>query len=108
VKRRLTQNWRAGKTGKRPAGQNPTGKRTAKRSPKERLVPADEVMQRAKDAPGGYDIEFIGDSITQFWKRFGTTVWQEYYGHRKAINLGVAGDRTQHVLWRFDNGQPSF
>jgi beta-glucosidase len=80
----------------------------AKRSPKERLVPADEVMQRAKDAPGGYDIEFIGDSITQFWKRFGTTVWQEYYGHRKAINLGVAGDRTQHVLWRFDNGQPSF
>ena len=26
------------------------------------------VLQRAKDAPGEYDIEFIGDSITQGWE----------------------------------------
>jgi lysophospholipase L1-like esterase len=63
------------------------------------------VLQRAKDAPGDYDIEFIGDSITQGWEGKGTNVWQEFYGRRKVINFGVGGDRTQHVLWRFEHGQ---
>jgi beta-glucosidase len=63
------------------------------------------VLQRAKDAPGGYDIEFIGDSITQGWEGAGKNVWQEFYGKRKVINFGVGGDRTQHVLWRFEHGQ---
>jgi beta-glucosidase len=63
------------------------------------------VLKRAKDAPGDYDIEFIGDSITQGWEGAGKSVWQEYYGKRKVINFGVSGDRTQHVLWRFENGQ---
>jgi lysophospholipase L1-like esterase len=63
------------------------------------------VLQRARTAPGNYDIEFIGDSITQGWEGRGTNVWQEFYGRRKAINFGVGGDRTQHVLWRFEQGQ---
>ena len=63
------------------------------------------VLQRAKDAPGNYDIEFIGDSITQGWEGRGTNVWREFYGRRKAINFGVSGDRIQHVLWRFEQGQ---
>jgi len=63
------------------------------------------VLQRAKDAPGNYDIEFIGDSITQGWEGRGTNVWQEFYGRRKTINFGVSGDRIQHVLWRFEQGQ---
>ena len=63
------------------------------------------VLQRAKDAPGDYDIEFIGDSITQGWEDRGKNVWQEFYGNRKVINFGVGGDRTQHVLWRFEKGQ---
>jgi beta-glucosidase len=65
----------------------------------------DLVMARAQAAPGDYDIEFIGDSITDFWEGTGKNVWQEYYGHRKAINMGVSGDRTQHVLWRFEHAQ---
>ncbi|MEI8289659.1 MAG: platelet-activating factor acetylhydrolase IB subunit [Verrucomicrobiota bacterium] len=64
-----------------------------------------QVLQRAKDAPGDYDVEFIGDSITQGWEGGGKNVWAEYYGKRKAINFGVSGDRTQHVLWRFEQGQ---
>jgi beta-glucosidase len=64
-----------------------------------------QVLQRAKDAPGDYDIEFIGDSITQGWEDAGKKVWSEYYGKRKAINFGVSGDRTEHVLWRFEQGQ---
>jgi beta-glucosidase len=63
------------------------------------------VLQRAKEAPGDYDLEFIGDSITQGWEGNGKNVWQEFYGHRKVINMGVSGDRTEHVLWRFENGQ---
>lgn len=63
------------------------------------------VLQRARENPGNYDIEFIGDSITQGWEGAGKNVWQEFYGQRKVINLGVSGDRTQHVLWRFEQGQ---
>lgn len=65
----------------------------------------DLVITRAKDAPGNYDIEFIGDSITQGWEGGGKNVWQEFYGQRKVINFGVGGDRTEHVLWRFEQGQ---
>ena len=64
-----------------------------------------QVLQRAKDNPGPCDIAFIGDSITQGWEGAGKNVWQKYYGSRKCLNFGVGGDRTQHVLWRFENGQ---
>ncbi len=63
------------------------------------------VLQRAKDNPGPCDIAFIGDSITQGWEGAGKNVWAKYYGNRKCLNFGVGGDRTQHVLWRFENGQ---
>ncbi len=64
-----------------------------------------QVLARAKNAPGVYDIEFIGDSITQGWESRGSNVWNEFYGSRKVINMGVSGDRTEHVLWRFEQGQ---
>lgn len=63
------------------------------------------VLQRAKEAKGQYDLEFIGDSITQGWEGAGKTVWTNYYGKLRCLNFGVGGDRTQHVLWRFENGQ---
>jgi len=65
----------------------------------------DLVLKRAKDAPGEYDVAFIGDSITQGWETSGKNTWKKYYDGRKCINLGVSGDRTEHVLWRFENGQ---
>lgn len=49
-------------------------------------------------------VVFIGDSITQGWEGEGRETWAKYYAHRNAINLGIGGDRTQHVLWRLDNG----
>lgn len=64
-----------------------------------------QVLQRAKDATGQYDLEFIGDSITQGWEGGGKKIWAEYYGNRHVLNFGVSGDQTQHVLWRFENGQ---
>jgi lysophospholipase L1-like esterase len=65
----------------------------------------DIVLKRAKDNPGECDIAFIGDSITQAWEGPGKNVWNKYYGSRKCLNFGVGGDRTQHVLWRFEQGQ---
>ena len=62
---------------------------------------------------GNVDLLMIGDSITHLWEntegtRFhryahGANVWKKYYGSRRAMNLGFAGDRTYHVLWRLDN-----
>jgi lysophospholipase L1-like esterase len=57
----------------------------------------------AKNA-GDVDIVFVGDSITQSWEAAGADVWKKFYGTRKAVNLGISGDRTEHVLWRLDNG----
>lgn len=54
---------------------------------------------------GDVDLIFIGDSITQGWQEdSGKEVWKKFYDSRKAMNAGIGGDRTQHVLWRLDNG----
>ncbi|MCR9118134.1 MAG: platelet-activating factor acetylhydrolase IB subunit [bacterium] len=55
-------------------------------------------------AKGNVDLVFIGDSITQGWEGKGKAVWAKYYTGRNAVNLGIGGDRTQHVIWRLDNG----
>jgi beta-glucosidase len=53
---------------------------------------------------GKVDLLLIGDSITQGWEGAGKDVWAKYYTKRNAVNLGIGGDRTQHVLWRLDHG----
>jgi lysophospholipase L1-like esterase len=58
--------------------------------------------QRLKDTPDT-ELLFIGDSITQGWEGEGKQVWEKQYAKRKAVNLGIGGDRTQHVLWRLEN-----
>jgi beta-glucosidase len=55
-------------------------------------------------AKGNVDLVFIGDSITQGWEGRGKGVWEKFYGKRNSVNLGIGGDRTQHVIWRLDNG----
>ena len=54
---------------------------------------------------GRVDLLFIGDSITQGWEDQGRRVWEAYYGHRHAVNLGFNGDCTEHVLWRLQHGE---
>lgn len=67
--------------------------------------------QNLEVALGG-DIELLlmGDSITDFWRneegRFaGKPVLDEYFGHWKIANFGIAGDTTQGVLYRLQNGE---
>lgn len=61
-----------------------------------------QINERA--AKGNVDLLFIGDSITQGWEGAGKEAWAKYYGSRNAMNAGIGGDRTQHILWRLDNG----
>jgi beta-glucosidase len=56
-------------------------------------------------AKGDVDLLMIGDSITHGWENSGKTVWDKYYASRNAANLGFGGDRTEHVLWRLENGE---
>ena len=53
---------------------------------------------------GNVDMICIGDSITHGWEGDGKDLWAKFYEKRNAVNLGISGDKTQHVLWRLDNG----
>ncbi len=64
----------------------------------------DSFNKRVAETGEKAEIIFVGDSITQGWEGEGKEVWSKYYASRNAINLGIGGDRTQHVLWRLDNG----
>lgn len=60
-----------------------------------------EVIRRAREsAPAS--IVFIGDSITEAWEGPGAAIWKERFALAGAVNLGVSGDRTEHVLWRLN------
>ena len=56
---------------------------------------------------GNIDLLFVGDSITDWWRQAnrGLPVWNEYFAPLKAANFGIAGDTTQGVLWRMQNGE---
>jgi lysophospholipase L1-like esterase len=57
---------------------------------------------------GNVDVLFIGDSITDAWRRpspDGKGVWDANFAPLRAANFGISGDRTQHLLWRLQNGE---
>jgi lysophospholipase L1-like esterase len=88
-----------------------------------KLNPA--FMPRHKDfveiaKKGDIDVLFMGDSITDWWRNPGGTngsprglngaytgkpVFDKYFGAMKVANFGIAGDTTQGVLWRLQNGE---
>lgn len=63
---------------------------------------------------GSVDLLFLGDSITDAWggeghgaKANGAKIFEKDFLPLKAANFGISGDRTQHVLWRLQNGELS-
>ena len=62
----------------------------------------EKFLERARKGP--VDLLFLGDSITAGWTG-ARDVWSRYYAPRQAANFGIGGDRTQHILWRLDNGE---
>ncbi|MDG1850540.1 MAG: GDSL-type esterase/lipase family protein [Gammaproteobacteria bacterium] len=59
---------------------------------------------------GNIDVLFMGDSITDWWRTesgpyAGKPVFDEYFADMKVANFGIAGDTTQGVLYRLQNGE---
>lgn len=61
---------------------------------------------------GHIEVLFLGDSITDAWggeghspNSAGSKIWAREFEPLKAANFGIGGDRTQHVLWRIQNGE---
>ncbi len=63
----------------------------------------ESFLERTKQGEVG--LLFLGDSITQAWSGPGKETWNRFYAPRKAANFGIGGDRTEHILWRLDNGE---
>lgn len=61
-----------------------------------------QLVERAKK--GHIDLYFLGDSITQHWEDH-PDLWQAAFGAWNPGNFGISGDRTEHVLWRLENGE---
>lgn len=75
-----------------------------------------EIEQRlaAPESLAPVRLVFLGDSITDFWTMAenpwfpgavgGRAVWNESFAGRnplnRSLNLGISGDRTEHVLYR--------
>jgi lysophospholipase L1-like esterase len=76
----------------------PTGPRTrcpASARPRHRgLTPAehDPTRQLSRNRPN-------------WWARSAETIWDEHFGDLNPANFGIAGDTTQGVLWRMQNGE---
>jgi lysophospholipase L1-like esterase len=62
----------------------------------------EQFLARGKSGPIG--VLFLGDSITEAWRR-PTHIWEHYFGKYQPANFGIGGDQTQHVIWRIENGE---
>jgi len=58
----------------------------------------------ARIKQGEIGLLFLGDSITDFWPGRGADSWAKFAPYNPA-DFGIAGDRTEHVLWRITHGE---
>jgi lysophospholipase L1-like esterase len=79
----------------------------------QRVIDITAELERTRDL-SSVRLLFLGDSITDFWslddnpwfpgKKCGRRIWDESFAGRvpenRGLNLGVSGDRTEHVLYR--------
>jgi lysophospholipase L1-like esterase len=55
---------------------------------------------------GPIDLLFVGDSITDGWRnKPQNKLYVEKWSKHNPLNIGISGDKTQHVLWRLENGE---
>lgn len=64
-----------------------------------------DLRQKEKANIDELDVLLVGDSITQGWEGAGAKPWKNTFGDLQAFNLGFSGDRTEHVIWRLQNGE---
>lgn len=86
-------------------------------APNSAIIPALSPQFRTKHQDnlavareGNAELLFMGDSITDFWRNeqgafAGKAVQDKYFSQWKVANFGIAGDTTQGVLYRLQNGE---
>jgi beta-glucosidase len=47
----------------------------------------------------------LGDSITEGWRGTGKGILDSHFPRLTVANFGIAGDRTENVLWRLRHGE---
>ena len=63
-----------------------------------------QKLAELENKQGQVNLLFVGDSIIHDWENH-QPIWDQYYQHHHTLNLGFSGDRTEHVLWRLQNGE---
>ena len=98
------------KDGKNAKAKNSAVIPEARAKDKRWMTMHEDFVRQAK--AGGAEVLFLGDSITDAWggkghneKAAGTQVFAKEFAPMKTVNFGIGGDRTQHVLWRLQNGE---
>lgn len=101
------------------AAQGPQNHSAVKPAPRDqKWMPRHEKFVEIAKA-GNIDLLFLGDSITDAWggnghgkelkggpkSGSGAEIFVKEFEPLKAANFGIGGDRTQHVLWRLQNGE---
>ena len=104
--------------GQAPGGQAPGGFGRGRGGP---ALPANQPAPRDDNRHKGFveiaqraniDLLFVGDSITDWFANprggqpaTGLAAWDTNFGPFKPADFGIAGDATQGVLWRMQNGE---
>ena len=68
----------------------------------------DQFMKDKEEAlkKGPIDLVFVGDSITDAWRSDPQNkIYVERWGKHNPYNIGISGDKTEHVLWRIEHGE---
>jgi lysophospholipase L1-like esterase len=95
--------------GAQSAPQPPAGPadRAAPRTDANSMAAHRELVAKAKG--GRIDVYFVGDSIVRRWGALDypelLANWRQNFGGWHAGNFGWGADRTQHILWRLENGE---
>jgi lysophospholipase L1-like esterase len=79
------------------------------RTPESAITPTIKNPERhqkflAQAKQGNIDLLFLGDSITDGWPGKGPESWKKFAPYHPA-DFGISADRTEHVLWRIENGE---
>ena len=66
----------------------------------------EQQVEQIKNNPCG--VLFLGDSITDYWKREGKPIWEKAFSPYHPCNFGISGDQTTNLIYRItDSGIPA-
>ncbi|CAL8118028.1 unnamed protein product [Orchesella dallaii] len=64
-----------------------------------------EILNTTASLANDIKVVFIGSSSVEYWGTTAKDLWDSKYAPLGAVNYGIRSDRTEHVLWRIQNGE---